>query len=350
MNTISVKWVMCDTFACGPIRGDAIGAILNARRNGVRMDCKTLLTRSDIPDADVIVFQRPITAEAVTAIELARQRGIATVTEFDDDLFALWEHPDKRVSSLLPAECRASTLAAIKACDRVTASTRALAEAIQTQAPEKDVWVIENGISMDEWMEGWVLRKHRLLRGPDKDAVTIGWFASPAHVTDIPVFRAALEMVLEDSEHVRFEGICTFGAREFGEKLNGFGDRFVVREPVPMQDLPRAMSRWDIGICPLEDTRFNRGKSGLKALQFWALGLPVVASEVAPYECVEHQWNGLKCGRMEDWYAALTELVDRPQEGLLMGARGRADAATYFNVERRADEWARLFKDVRAGR
>ncbi len=74
----------------------------------------------------------------------------------------------------------------------------------------------------------------------------------------------------------------------------------VLLTPLPMASIPwteqtevAAMASFDIGIMPLLDGSFERGKCGYKLIQYMACGLPVVASPVGVNrQIVEHGVNG----------------------------------------------------------
>lgn len=80
----------------------------------------------------------------------------------------------------------------------------------------------------------------------------------------------------------------------------------------------------DIGIMPLDESPWARGKSGYKLIQYMACGLPVVASPVGVnVEIVEHGVNGFLAATEADWRSALSELLENPNLRCRMGAAGR---------------------------
>ena len=82
---------------------------------------------------------------------------------------------------------------------------------------------------------------------------------------------------------------------------------------------------WDIGIAPLTDTPLNCGKSAIKAMDYGALGLAVVASDVAAYDdTLTDGVTGLLVANTESvWFDALSRLMRDPalRLGLARGAR-----------------------------
>jgi len=90
----------------------------------------------------------------------------------------------------------------------------------------------------------------------------------------------------------------------------------------------------DIGIMPLTDTPWARGKCGYKLIQYMACGLPVVASPVGVNaEIVEHGVNGFLASTEADWHAALTTLLTDPALRQRMGAAGRRKVEAQYSLQ-----------------
>lgn len=95
----------------------------------------------------------------------------------------------------------------------------------------------------------------------------------------------------------------------------------------------------DIGIMPLFDTDWERGKCGFKALQYMALGIPAVVSGVGVNtDIVDDGMNGFICEPLpldgaDKWRAALTTLVNDPEKRKVMGAAARELILEGYSVE-----------------
>jgi glycosyltransferase involved in cell wall biosynthesis len=85
-----------------------------------------------------------------------------------------------------------------------------------------------------------------------------------------------------------------------------------------------SISRFDVGIMPLADEAFERGKCGYKLIQYMACGLPVVASPVGVNsQIVEHGVNGFLAETPAQWQEALQTLLADPGLRQRMGQAGR---------------------------
>ena len=86
----------------------------------------------------------------------------------------------------------------------------------------------------------------------------------------------------------------------------------------------------DIGLAPLPDNRFTRGKCGFKILQYAAAGLPIVTSPVGVNtEYVKHDVTGYHASDTRQWIDKITELIENPTLRKEMGNAARVHVETY---------------------
>ncbi len=114
------------------------------------------------------------------------------------------------------------------------------------------------------------------------------------------------------------------------------------------------IARFDVGVMPLPDDDWARGKCGLKLLQCMAAGIPVIASPVGVNpEIVRDGENGLLAASEEQWAAALAMLAADPSRAAGLGAAGRRTVEDRFSLERGARlvaETYRLARSIRGGK
>lgn len=103
----------------------------------------------------------------------------------------------------------------------------------------------------------------------------------------------------------------------------------------------------DVGIMPLPDTPWTRGKCGYKLIQYMACGLPVVASPVGVNtEIVEHGVNGFLAETESEWASALATLIRDPDLRHRMGQAGRRKVEEAYSLRVHGPRVARLLKEV----
>ena len=102
-------------------------------------------------------------------------------------------------------------------------------------------------------------------------------------------------------------------------------------------------SLFDIGIMPLSDTPFQRGKCGCKLLQYMAAGLPAVASPVGINRTLMQDGrHGYLVSSEREWRSALSSLLVDPQLRSRLGTQGRAFVEEHYSVRK----WFPVLLDV----
>ena len=97
----------------------------------------------------------------------------------------------------------------------------------------------------------------------------------------------------------------------------------------------------DIGIMPTPDDDWARGKCALKALQYMALGIPAVCSDVgANRDVVKHGENGFLAKTNEDWLESLKKLVDDEKLRKQLGDEARRTVVENYSMEKCAENFA----------
>lgn len=152
---------------------------------------------------------------------------------------------------------------------------------------------------------------------------TIGWMGSPWTSPYLRLVRGALERI----QHETGARVLVVGGRA--------EDAPPGAEVVPwaLADEPARLAEMSVGLMPVPDEPFARGKGAYKLYQYMAAGRPVVASPVGlNAEVVTPEHNGLLASTEAEWYAALRRLYDDAALAARMGAAGRARAEAHFSL------------------
>lgn len=101
----------------------------------------------------------------------------------------------------------------------------------------------------------------------------------------------------------------------------------------------------DIGIMPLPDDEWAKGKCGFKALQYMALEIPALASPVGVNtQIIKHAQNGFLCAAPEDWTAQLEQLIHNIDLRKQIGKAGRQTVIDRYSVTSNRDTFLSLFR------
>ncbi len=160
---------------------------------------------------------------------------------------------------------------------------------------------------------------------PDRPAV-IGWIGLPANFDALRLLAAPLRRLAETTPLVL--RVVSDGA----PRLEG-----VAVEARPWSEAGEAdeVRGFDVGVMPLPDDAWSRGKCGLKILQSFAAGVPVVASPVGVNaELVRPGKNGLLATTDEEWHDALARLLADAPLRRRLAAGGRRTVEERFSLRR----------------
>jgi glycosyltransferase involved in cell wall biosynthesis len=169
---------------------------------------------------------------------------------------------------------------------------------------------------------------------PANKKVVVGWTGT---FSSRPFIDMLAPMLRELSRRREFEFMII---GNFDHQLDGV-DLKVIRfdKASEIADL----SHFDIGIYPLPDEPWVYGKSGLKAIVYMAMGLPVVASAVGTTPLLyEHGDIGYMPRNDEEWLDALTRLIDSEEERRTKGANARRVAVEHYSRQAVRDQYRKV--------
>lgn len=168
--------------------------------------------------------------------------------------------------------------------------------------------------------------------------LVIGW--SGSHST-APYLHLLDTVFQELSKHFRFK-LLVMGAKTF--ELPGINVELIpwsVNAEIP------TLQRIDIGVYPLPNDSWVQGKSGLKALQYMALGIPTVATAIGCNDrVIEDGVSGFLVSTPEQWMARLSELLADPQLRQRIGVNARDRVERFYSVEANKNTYLSIFESV----
>lgn len=208
---------------------------------------------------------------------------------------------------------------AIGLCDRLVVTTEPLADAYRKMAAE--IVIQPNYLPASIW--GDLSSGRRLDAKP-----RVGWAGAQQHVGDLALIMDVVKQTAGEIDWVFF-GLC------FEELLPYVAD---VVDPVPFARYPETLADLDLdlAVAPLEQNRFNECKSNLKVLEYGAVGIPVVCTDIAPYQSAP---VARVANRTADWVAAIRERVADRDALAGEGQRLRQWVHQHWLLEDRLDTW-----------
>lgn len=244
---------------------------------------------------------------------LFRTLKIPYVVDYDDAIFHRY---DRHGSFLVRALLGRKIDSIMHQANMVIAGNDYLAERA-IKAGAENVQYLPSVVDVSQYMMKESV-SHSIFR--------IGWIGAPVTASYLDLIRDAIELLSQESK----VHLVLIGAG----KIQPFPN--VSMEVLPWsEDIERRLSqKFDVGIMPLVDGPFERGKCGYKLIQYMASSLPVVASPVGVnQQIVEPQVNGYLANSSTEWLVALRELRDSVEKRKMMGQAGRQKAEQMYNLQ-----------------
>lgn len=228
----------------------------------------------------------------------------------------------------------------LKLADYVICSTQYLVDKIRQLLPNKQCYIVPNSLDFDIWDK---ITKKRTDHEKNPALIRIIYTGSGNHSKDLAIIKEPIMALIEEFPNLEFiyanqREDCFEGNKS--ERIK----RYIGWEP--LSRYPQMVSDWegDIGIAPLLDNDFNRVKSCLRYLEYGALSLPVVASDVYPFHhAIENGKNGIVISNSKNkWYDALRSLIIDKEKRITLGKAAYQEIKKNHNM----DEIAKRYKSI----
>lgn len=264
---------------------------------------------------DIIFIHREAYPLGGAVIESAlRRMGKALVFDFDDAIFL----PNTSEHNIYIERFKrpGKTTKIIGMSSRVIAGNEYLKEyALRHNA---NAHLVPSSVDTDKYRPGQA--------GPDRQEVVIGWIGSDTTKR----FLYDLEDVFAELSK-RYKNISykIIGAPFYSSRLTN-----LVNKKWSLEGEVSDLQGLDIGIMPMPDNEWTKGKCGFKALLYMACGIPVVTSPVgANLGIVEDGVSGYFANTREEWFKHLSRLIEDRNLRKTMGLRGRDKVIREYSLK-----------------
>jgi len=314
----------CDGFdiTFAPFESEALHKVLYqpghyGRKAGLIIEafCRRWRTAVRARDFDVVYIHREAALLGPAIIErlVARQR-VPIVFDFDDAIWVPYVSPTNRWMSRLKCFGKTATICRLSA-QVIVGNSHLAGFARQYNA---NVTIVPSTIDTDVY----VPREHGP-RSPDRPVI-IGWTGSHSTVRHLDSLRDTLREMRQ--RHVFH--LHTIGAPGYG--IDGVDTVSHAWRPASeAQDL----LDFDIGIMPVADDPWNRGKCGMKLLQYMGVAVPAVGSPIGMNcEIIEDGVNGFLASTKQQWIEKLFQLIQDVGLRRRMGLAGRRTVEARYSA------------------
>lgn len=290
---------------------------------------------------DLIVMQRQNYKESLINARYFQGQGKKVIYELDDWIIDI-DKTNPCYEGFMNPESVAIIENFMRYADAVTVSTEYLAKLVSKY--NQNIYVLPNSIDVQEWMKHF--EEKQKIKSDGK--VRIGYAGSQTHYKDVYMVRQVLPDVLKKNPNAVLKLIGFDFHNLFKEEFKGLENRIEFINWLPIQDYPKGFYDIDIGIAPLFYHEFNRAKSNIKFLEYSAMGIPTVATDIEPYRCIKDGETGylIKANNRKKWVEALTKLIRSETLRAKIGMAAQNYVCEKYDIDKTWKLWAAVYQDV----
>ena len=254
---------------------------------------------------------------------LLRKRAKRVVYDFDDSVM----YRNSKAKDPLSSTRRRRFVQMAKNADFVIAGNEFLKSEVLPYNP--NVEMIPTAINQ----ERYDLKTY----SAQKERVTLGWIGDHGSIHYLEKMKPIFEEVAKRYPHAELKIVCDI----FFDC-----DRMtVVKKEWRSEEEVDDLQSFDIGVMPLMDDPWSRGKCGLKIIQYQGVGLPVVCTPVGVNrDLVEDGVNGFYAMTPDQWVEKLSILIEDPSLRETMGRAGREKVMRRYTVQASAPRLLSIFQ------
>jgi glycosyltransferase involved in cell wall biosynthesis len=179
-------------------------------------------------------------------------------------------------------------------------------------------------------------------RATQSDPPTVVWIGSPENLVYLEMIRPALARLTSRHPALRLRVICS--------RFPDWSDVNIEGIAWSSATEAESLAAAHIGVMPLSDDEWTRGKCAFKLLQYMAAALPCVASPVgANTEAVIDGFNGFHARTVDEWERSLESLLQSPELRARFGANGHAHAEARYAMRTYQKRYLDLLSQLAAG-
>jgi len=286
--------------------------------------------------ADVYVLENCVDKEGIALLYAFQQEyGKKIVCDFDDFIIANKSNPNKKLHEV--SQFPEISRILLKISDMVTVTTEYLAK--QYKKYNNNVVVLPNYMDLERWDQP--------KKKNESDTLRIGWAGSLTHLEDIKMVERPLKQILEEFYNVQ---LVLVGDVRFKEMFKGYNVEVMLG--VPFEYWPDKLNnlQLDIGIAPLVDNEFNRGKSNIKWQEYSISKVPGIFSPTVYEQTSSHvtfDGNiGMIAENEEQWYRCLKNYIICKNLRDDISAHAYSFLVQEYNLERNIKQWVDAYNKL----
>lgn len=288
---------------------------------------------------DAVITKHIDTPHGAKNIKIACEKNnIPLIYDLDDDLFSIRDDNPAHESYAKGNMKRVYLATNLSFGDALFVSTEPLKERYQKffkEVMEMDmpIYVLPNYNDAELFGDKYKVNEHK---------VVLGYHGSITHDKDLSMILPVVDSLMDKYQDLYMELIGTVRRESINKLFDNIKNkmRFSIKAGTPAFDkFPELLmsQRWDIGLAPLIDDDFNRGKSHIKYLEYSMKAIPTVASDVYPY--TYNAREAVLCKNVNEWRQKLENLIIDKKLRREIGQKAKQHVLADCQYKDHGDKW-----------
>jgi glycosyltransferase involved in cell wall biosynthesis len=222
----------------------------------------------------------------------------------------------------------------VKGSDVVTVGNPFLKNEVLKVDRAKKVFVIPTSIDMNLYPQRKEI-SHR-------QEIVLGWIGTKANLKYLKRLEPVFETIRQRFPQVKLKIV----SNDFYESSS----LPLIKKPWKLEDENRDLISFDIGLMPLSDDLWSKGKCGLKIIQYLSVGVPVVCTPVGMNsDIVKDGENGFWAMNPQEWVDRLSTLIQHPELRYQMGLKGIETVEKEYSLAVTSEKFLQVLQSLVRG-
>ena len=253
------------------------------------------------------------------------------VFDYDDAIFHNYDRPGNRLINWL---CQGKIYKLVQMAETVITGSPYLTEKLQPYA--KKIVEIPTSIEYKKYEEAL-----KQVNNIHKKQFRIGWIGSKTTSPNIILIK---QVLINLQSQFDIELVLIGFDKQLLPQLEGvnyFSLQWNEKTEIEL------MQSFDVGIMPLENTDFNKGKCGFKLIQYMACGVPTISTPLVANVMINHHAGNLFASNEEEWEACFKKLIANAEYFKnIVGKKNKEIIKELYSVEANGKKYSTLFTDA----
>jgi glycosyltransferase involved in cell wall biosynthesis len=284
-----------------------------------------LKTFRSLSNFDVVIIQRKL----LTALDLffVRRHAKRIIFDFDDAImYRSSRHKDQDSPQRMRRFARM-----VGFVDAVTAGNSYLAEHAARFIDPDRVFIMPTVVDIDEYgVKDYT---------GTSDEFIIGWIGSASTLHYLEEIAPAIARAALRVKNLKLKIIC--------DRFFDYKGLDVIKKTWRPEDVSDDLMSLDVGVMPISDDPWTRGKCGFKVVQYLAAGVPAIVSPVGiNRDLIIPEKTGLWAGNDDEWEKMIVRMAEDRDMRAKMGLSGRKHVEEHFSLQKAAPRYLEILSRI----